>query len=337
MNTAELVRIFEPNPDDDYVTKRDVAMKEVADKILAAVNVDALFAFADSMVDGIAKGKIKGALESAAVSALSTASSAFVAEGQDTQVLVCAIGACMKILAEHKPHESGRGRGDVFSAALHSGLSFLQSTGQARLDQALAEVLDASASAFRTIAEISRNRKAVPDLKISVDPNDVAAAVAKKLISAANGAISILRANSALDREELDLLWFCLSDHSAALNARMSSLKAPLGLVASTLETIKLLRRIPSAAHVHMAMRNIAVGEPRTLKELVLETEGHRQQFLDYLGDDRLSQFPSLFPAVASILGYSNAYDTKSLLPEDWGRRLLLELGLTKFYDEGVI
>ena len=146
-----------------------------------------------------------------------------------------------------------------------------------------------------------------------------------------------LQNNAALDREELELLWFCLGDHSAVLNVKLSSLKAPVGLVASALETTKLLRRLPATSHVNMALRNVATGKAKTLAALVSETEAYRNQFVSYLADNIASTYPNILPVTSALLGYSAPKDTEVREMSEWGRRLVLELGLTKFKNSGLI
>lgn len=337
MNTVELVRIYEQNPSDDFVVKREAAMVAVANKIAATTAVDELFGYADSLSAGLGKTKLSGSLADVCIAELVLASPSFVAEGNDTQIYVCALGACLRVLADVRPSDLGRTAKEIFSAAVHAGLSLPHASSNAKVDQVLQEILRLSAAAFRVTGESSRARKDVPELTVTFDGTESAAQASDKVVAAAKPLISALRNNAALDREELELLWFCLGDHSAVLDAKLSSQKAPVGLVASALETTKLLRRLPSASHVNMALRNVAAGKAKTLKALVSETEAHRKQFSDYFGENIASAFPSIVPVTSAILGYSQPGDTEAREMSEWGRRLILELGLTKFNHLGVI
>lgn len=337
MNAAELVRIYEPNPSDEFVVKREAAMVAVATTIANATSVDDLFGYADSLSAGLGETNLSGSLADVCIAELVQASPSFVAEGNDTQIYVCALGACLRLLDDVKPSDRGCSAKEIFSAAVHAGLSLPHASSNAKVNQARQEILRLSAAAFQITGESSRVRKDVPELAVTLDGTESAIVASEKVVATAKPLISALRNNADLDREELELLWFCLGDYSAVLDAKLSSQKAPVGLVASALETTKLLRRLPSTSHVNMALRNVAAGKPKTLKVLVSETEAHRKQFSDYFGDNIASAFPSIVPVTSAIFGYSQPRDTEAREMSEWGRRLILELGLTKFKHLGVI
>ncbi len=335
MLPVELVRIFDQSPTDELVVKREAAIAAVAARIASATNVDELFGFAQSFVAGLGQSKLTGELETICVTALNNASPSFVADGHDIEVYVCALGACLKVVEGATPSESGRTVAEILAAALHTGLSVVPATGKQKLDQAIKELLTFSAAAYRITSEASRARKTVPDSKVALDGTETAVVAAQKVSTAAEAAIVALQANAALDREELELLWFCLGDYSAVLNSRISTLKSSAGLVASALEVTKLLRRIPATSHVHMALRNVAVGKPKTLKALVSETEEFRAKFKSYFGENIASKFPAIAPVVSAVLGFSTPLETAAIEVADWGQRLVLELGLAKFNHPG--
>jgi hypothetical protein len=337
MNIAELVRIYENNPSDDFVTKREIAMVAVAGRVNGSKSVTDLFNYANSLSAGLGDTKLTGDFADICIAELSTASPSFVAEANETQVFVCALGACLTLLNNFTPSETERTAKEVFAASIHAGLSFQPASSNAKVGQAVQEILDRSASAFRLTSEVSRKRAPVADLDVSFEESDTATSACEKVVESAQSILASLQRNAVLDREELELLWFCLGDHSSVLNVKLSTLKPSVGLVASALETNALLRRLPSTSHVNMAMRNVAAGKGKTLKALVSENEAHRQEFLDYLADEMPLTYPSLLPVVSAILGYSQPRDDEVRVMSEWGRRLVLELGLTKLKNSSVI
>lgn len=337
MNTAELVRAYEQDPSDDFVVKREAAMVAVAAKIASSTTVEELFGFAESVTAGLAKTTLSGALREICIGELVLASPSFVADGRDTEIFVCALGASSKVVANVKPTEHGRSPREIFSAAVHSGLSFLPASSNAKMDQSVKEILQLSGDAFRITSDASRVRGTVPELEVILDETEQAPEAVAKVVAAVKPLIATLQRNAALDREELELLWFCLGDYSAVLKAKLSTSKASVGLVAAALETTKLLRRLPSSSHVSVALRNVAYEKAKTLEKLVSEAKANRQQFSDYLADNIASAHPSIVPVLSSVLGHSNAAETGALEMADWGRRLILELGLTKFKHLGVV
>lgn len=330
MKTAELVRIFDQNPSDELVTKREAAIAAVAETIATSKSVDEIFGYAASLSEGIGAVKVSGPLAEMCIEALVDASPAFVAEGQEIQVLVCALGATLQVLADLKPSPSGRTAKEIFAAAVHAGLSFAPASSNSKVCRAVSEILNRSAAAFQVTGEVPRQRAQVPTLEIELEGSETAIEASEKVVAAVQPLIASLQSNAALDREELELLWFCLGDHSAVLNAKLSSQKSSVGLVAAALETAKLLRRLPSTSHVNMALRNVAAGKSRTLKTLVSETEAHRKVFSDYLRENIAKKYPSIVPVTSAILGLSQPGETEAREVSEWGRRLVLELGLTK-------
>ncbi len=337
MKTGELVRAYEQNPDDDFVVKRDAAMAAVAAKIAGSTNIDELFGFAESVTAGIAKTTLSGALREICIGELVSASPSFVADDRDAEIFVCALGASAKVVADVPSTEHGRSSREIFSAALHSGLSFVPASPNAKVDQAVREILQLSAGAFQITGNASRVRAPVSELAVALDGTEQVPQAVAKVVAAVKPLIVTLQRNAALDREELELLWFCLGDYSAVLKTKLSTAKASVGLVAAALETTKLLRRLPSSSHVSVALRNVAIDKAKTLEKIVAETKAHRQEFIDYLADNIASAHPNIVPVMSAILGHLNPAGAEALEMSEWGRRLVLELGLTKFKQLGVV
>ncbi len=337
MNTGELVRAYEQNPTDDFVVKREAAIAAVAARVAASKTVEELFGFAESLTVGLAKTTLSGALREICIEALISASPSFSADGRDTEIFVCALGASLEVLEKVERTEHGRSPREIFSAAVHSGLSFLPASSNAKVDKVVKEILQLSADAFRLTSDASRVRVQVPELAVTLEGTEEAAEAVEKVVAAVKPLIATLQRNAALDREELELLWFCLGDYSNVLKAKLSTSKASIGLVAAALETTKLLRRLPSSSHVSVALRNVAADKPKTLEKLVSETKAHRQQFFDYFADNIVSTHPNIVPVTSAILGCSQPSDTEAREMNEWARRLILELGLTKFKHLGLV
>lgn len=93
MDTAALVRIFDANPTDEIVDKRGLVITALRDKLRATTKVASLLGHANCIGIAFSSGAMPEPLATEVEAAIRAESSAFVREGQDLQMLVCAIGA----------------------------------------------------------------------------------------------------------------------------------------------------------------------------------------------------------------------------------------------------
>ena len=145
--------------------------------------------------------------------------------------------------------------------------------------------------------------------------------------SAAAKTISPLIANAALDREEIDLLWWTLSDWSDTLNLKISQLPHGAALMVSALEVVQKLRRLPSTAHAHIARRHVQV-ERISNSELRDALKDVKPAIWNLLGiGEKRAPYPYIFRIVRSLEGTEdlpNAPETTL----HWCRDLTVELYL---------
>lgn len=335
MDVASLVRIFEPSPTDDFVTKRIAAIGEIATKIRAQRTVNTILSFADSIASGISTGQVGGSLSAEVVTILQKESPSFVQEGQEVQILVCAIAAAQSVLTDVKPSGHGRTTPEIFSAALLSCLSYLKPHQQPQIEKLKGELLKLASENLEQTADASRKRQQVPETPFVVDPNDDASTVANKAKAAIEKVTAPLISNARLDREELDLLWWCVSDWSNALKAKVTSFPPNLGMVAAALEVGLCIRKFPCTAHAHIAMRNVTPSEPQTLAEINLDFAGKRFDLFGFLQEmEGVFTYKFVFPALSFLFRApeeESQIDTSAKLSQiDWVKRLLLEIRLSK-------
>jgi hypothetical protein len=335
VDIATLVRIFEPSPTDDYVTKRINAIGEIAAKIRTQRTVNAMFSIAESITQGISTGTLGTAFAEEVVAILQKESPSFVRDGQEVQVLVCALAAVQTVLGDVKATASGKSSAEVFSAALLSSLSYLPPNSHAQIELLRRELVRIASENLEQTSEATRKRLPIPETLFVVDPADDVAAISNKVKVALEKATSPLISNARLDREELDLLWWCLTDWSKALRSKITSLPANLGLVTAAIEVGMCLRKFPGTAHHHIALRNVKVNEPQSLADIKLAVEERLTDLQTFFGDsDDLLSFVSVFPVLSvllknadSIAGTPNSVTMSQI---EWVRRILLEVRLSK-------
>lgn len=332
---ASVVRIFEPAPTDEFVTKRIAAISEIASKIRSQRAVNNCLSFADAIANGLSTGTLGEALAQEVCTILTKESPSFVPEGQEVQILVCALAAAQSVVAEVKPTSLGRSIPEIFSAALLSGLSFLKPHQHSQIELLRKEILTLATDNLEQTADASRKRVQIPDVTYVVDPSDDVSSVANKAKLAIEKATAPLISNARLDREELDLLWWCVSDWSNALKAKVTSLQPNLGMVAAALEVGLSLRKLPSTAHAHIAMRNVASSGSQTLAELNQDVTTRRDDLFGLLEEmDGVFTCKYVFPALSFLFrapGAESQIDTSATWSQiEWVKRILLEIRLSK-------
>jgi hypothetical protein len=147
-----------------------------------------------------------------------------------------------------------------------------------------------------------------------------------------------LRTNAALDREELDLLWWMLGERSGILGKPLESLSIPSRAIITGLELGALMRRVPSQSHRNLVMRNVGVSEPMSLPELLVSVGDERTSISETLSKCALlADAPSVFPLLAALRSGGAVGDAaaqrRSLA--DWAFRALLERAVVHIHDSG--
>jgi hypothetical protein len=333
-NVAAHVRIFDPDPTDDLVAKRTEAITEIEKKLSASRSVDEILRSANDLAYAAEpNGSFSAGMSQMIETAIGKSSEAFIADGRALEMLVCGMSGALKSLGGAGSTSGQISVNDVFALGLWSALSFQKKRTDAKLEQLRTELLDSAQTHCMKSASRSRERLVVPDTVFKgTEPFD--AAGMEKALKPFGNAISDLRANAAVDREEIDLLWWVLSDWSSILSRRLSTEKvAASAAVASGLEAGFMLRRIPAPAHRHLVLRNIPSGKSMTLLELLTAVGQDRSALAAaFKADVRISQCPAVFPLARALRTEAakdaNAKVNRSI--EDWSARALLEASICR-------
>jgi len=226
---------------------------------------------------------------------------------------------------------------DVYATALWSALAYQPALEAERREHLRREVLDAAANHVVKSAENARERTNVPDpsgVKITIGESNV---VSSDFQDAMAGTVTALRRNAALDREELDFLWWAQLNRSRLLNKQLTEIAEPTRIVAAGIEGAKMLRRLPCEVHREIVLRTLDQDPELDLGEM-----------LEALGDDRralgaafmegnVASHPSIFPLLHALTtGESNlpGGSVKRHVSE-WGERALLEATFAKMLSQG--
>lgn len=191
------------------------------------------------------------------------------------------------------------------------------------------ELLTAACGRAAEVAETSRVRAAVPEVGLLNIPDSTPTNARSKTAfrTAVEPLVKSLRENAELDREEIDFLWWRLSDWSGVLDKPLSSLSDVNRAVYSGLECGSMLRRPPSSGHRNVALQGISNEESFTLAQLVGELEIDNEKLKALLATDDVIAAIEVYPLLNSILS-GNVEAFGSAIPRttrEWGGRALLE------------
>jgi hypothetical protein len=333
-HAAVHMRIFDPAPTDDLVAKRTSAIADIAKKFGEQRSVEAILRSANDLALAAEPDAQCSAEQSQMIeAAIRTLSTAFIAEERPIEMLVCGMLGALQSLNGSSGTVSGSTTvNDVFALGLWSALAFQKKSADAKFEALRGELQESAHAHCVRTASKSRERLFVVDPEFKT-PESFDPAGVEKSLRPFGVSIGNLRANAAVDREEIDLLWWALSDWSSILKRRLSTDEsAAAAAVASGVEMGYLLRRIPAEAHRHLVLRNVPAAKSLTLPEL-----------LSALGEDRpalaaafkeetgvVSQCPAVFP-LANALQTGEAKDANAKvkrLIEDWAARALLEASI---------
>jgi len=330
MDIAQHIRVFDKTPSDELVGKRTEAIVTLAGKYQANTTVDSLLQLAADLVKGVAKGGDLPETRVAEVEAvIKEKSPSFVREGQELQILTCALLAASKLLTEATPTHGTWSRLDVLALGLWSGLGFQVPRSEERLEALRSELLIAARDLVLASAENARARQDVPAVTASMPDAYDPAKIGKAVQDGAAQAIDALRMNAALDREEIDLLWWVLSGWSKVAGKSFSSISETAAVIASGFEVGGIVRRIPVEAHKHLILRMLKEDPSVSMHDILESLKDERAQIASFFGNDHLLDGrESLFPLVtACISGKSGGKGAgaRSLKLSDWAARALLE------------
>ena len=325
MDVARFVRIFEPDPTDDFVAKRATAIKDLRARFLKQTNVGKLMNLASEVL-GVFQDPVMvpESYVETIQSAIKKQSESFVGDERDLEMSVCAMIAVVHAIQGGGKVKEGWAVADVLAMALWSGASFLAVSPEPKLEELRSQAIEAAKQRILDSSLETRIRHKVADFGQFGDETLGAEAFGE----ATAGTIDALRYNAALDREELDILWWVLADTSTVLERPVASLSPATRAIATGIELGALLRGLPGQSHRNLSVRNVEEAEPLSL-DGVVDALGDDHPTLaasfesEVLVDDAASVFPLLNAIRAGSSALAGAEVRRSL--REWCARALLE------------
>jgi hypothetical protein len=189
-------------------------------------------------------------------------------------------------------------------------------------------------------SKLARGRSAVDDFgsfAIVVDDEAKTTANFKK---ATGDTIKALRRNASLDREEIDFLWWTLVARSRVLKKPLQSIDEPVRAVVAGIEAAQYLRRLPCEVHRELVLRSLDANPSLNLNGLIVALGDSREVIATaYSGSADAIEQPLVFPLLNAISTGIVDADGASIerSSEDWGARALVEAGLLRLAQTGLI
>lgn len=326
---AEYIRIFEATPTDDFVEKRKAAIKTVATKLGKKNAFDSLLALANDVTAVLLEDDIsESAICKQMASALSSKSASFSAKDNPLQIRVCAALTILKLLREAPP-ANGKVTIPVFLAlTVWSGLTYRKPTNDHGLENLISEIIETARTLTVESAESSRRRQTIPAIKLQEPATEEDDYDLSAIEEAAEKTITALTDNAALDREELDLLWWVLGDWSDVAEKQLNTMSHLSRSIVCGIEISEILRRIPSNSHRNLVIRGIVGKEQFTVESVMSDLGSIRFQLQQHLNNNKfIKNNQAVLPLLNEICNDSSQASTNSAKYNavDWGARALLE------------
>lgn len=303
-DVARHARIFATNPDDDFVTKRMAAVKDIASRLIRKKDVPNIIRTANDLVAAVeAKAPISQTLSDDVAACIAKVAPSFIAQGNALQILACAMLGALQVIENGKPGTQTLNVVDVWAVSIWCGLSYQAARSDLKLEALRIDLIDAARNHTAAAAAAARTRLDVPDLGWTNPDAAEAAKIGAAFQAGAKQTVDALRYNAVLDREEVDYLWWALGNWSEILGRPFSEITRPTtAAIAGGLEAATRLRRMPGESHKHLALKHVMGVQQLSAGDLIDELADDRTRLAVNLAQHEiLDACPQVFPVLTLL------------------------------------
>eukprot|EP00456_Euglypha_rotunda_P040816 TRINITY_DN31598_c0_g1_i3.p1 TRINITY_DN31598_c0_g1~~TRINITY_DN31598_c0_g1_i3.p1 ORF type:complete len:205 (-),score=47.93 TRINITY_DN31598_c0_g1_i3:11-625(-) len=175
---AKYMRIYDPSPADESVTKRKAAAKEVATQLRKTAGTAELVKLGASVARSFVSGSVPDPLGTAVAESIQKHAPSFIREERELEVVVIAAAGVFEVL-EGRDTTSNVSRNDIIAAALWSALADQAPLAEPKIEQLRQDLLQFARDWCVRRAEDSRARVAIAEIPAAAE--DDLAQVAKSL------------------------------------------------------------------------------------------------------------------------------------------------------------
>ena len=321
MDIAKYIRIFKLEPSDDFVIKRESAIKTLRTQFSRNKPISKLMAIGSGVCEGFRESPaMPNTLSIQVENAIKKHSPSFERDARDLEMSVCAAMAVVQLINS----SSNRKTRDVLAVALWSAASFLPPCNMPKLEEFRVLAVESARNHVLNTGLETRARHDVPALGSFGGKKTTC----EEFEQAIAPTVNALQINAALDREEIDLLWWVLGGVSEIFGQPLLSLSPEVLAVTAGVEIGALMRTLPTQSHRNLALRGLDKANSVSLPSLLEVLGEDRLVIADSFKDESLiDEAPLVFPLLSAI---RSGKDTGSGadLPRslsEWGARALLE------------
>ncbi|MCA8235280.1 GTPase-associated system all-helical protein GASH [Burkholderia cenocepacia] len=350
-NLATHMRIIGSPVSNDDVDTRRLAIKDLSDEWRKGRRIEQSLATATGIAQALHDEVPSASFGAEVQMAVQAHASAFLYEESPFEVGIVG-GMAFIGIAKTKPSATSEWTSvEILCAAVWSALSYQQPLIEKKREMLRSEVLKAAGDYVALAAEASRARSQVDDFAslaitlaapvkeegaTEVDPRALPTA-SSNFAKATLTTITALRRNAALDREELDFLWWAQLSRSRLLDKQLTSLAEPVRLVAAGIEAASYLRRLPCEVHRDIVLKTLDKDPELDLKKLLSTIGAEREKISTRYVDGLATKWPTIFPLLnALVTGQSDGPEhAVKRRASEWGARALLEAGMVRYLEMG--
>ncbi|MCY4312175.1 MAG: GTPase-associated system all-helical protein GASH [Gammaproteobacteria bacterium] len=330
IDVARFVRIFNPDPTDDFVDKRAAAIKRLKSNFLKQRKFETVLNLSSGVL-GVFKDPpvVLEDYTKIIEDEIKKKSASFVRDDRDLEMSACAMIAVMQAIQDGKKTNESWAIADILAMGVWSGASFLPKNPEPKLEDFRSQAITVARQRILDSSLETRIRHDVPDLAEFGDEESDAAIFRKSTATT----IDALRYNAALDREELDMLFWILGGTSNMLKKPLASLSPEIHAIASGIELGSYLRSLPSQSHYNLCTRGIRESVPVALSG-VLEALGEDRVALadSFTNETLVDEAASVLPLLNGIRAGSSKLSGSGVVRplKEGGARALLESAVIK-------
>ena len=329
LEPATYARMFDPDPDEDFIVRRAEAIKDLRGRLLKRRRIPELITTVSGMCEVfLDPSAIPDSIRHQVEDVIEKNDGSFVAKDRNLEVGLCAIAAINQSIASGIEVEKWKGWSvsDVLAGCVWSALSFLPQCNGRKLDALRKWTIQNARDRLHAKSAAARQRYQVSAAKEfggrPVDQNSYAAAV---------DAIKELQINAMLDKEEIELLRWVMAGKSHIYSKQLASLSSENRPVTAGVEIGGITQAPPSVSHRDYLLCGLGEREPLSLGDLLGALgEGRVRIANSFIEKSLLKEAQVVFPLLSGIC-CGEATSPGADLPRplsEWGARALLEHAL---------
>lgn len=327
---AKHSQIIWAQPTDADVAARNKAVATLR-TLLTELSTRGAIGTAGAIADSFAGAHLPEPLASKVQTAISDESPAFVLAGNELQGTVCLVVAALASVRERAVERTAWSNVDAMAAALWSALTFQNQVDNTKVEELRQELIAACRDRVTAVAKQARARHEVPDVgTLTIPEADPASARANTAYRKATApVIAALKTNQELDREEIDFLWWVITDYSEILGCPLDAREAAPRAVTAGIEGAKMLRRLPGDGYRHAVLRRIGRTDEISLAALIAAVGDDRAPLGQAFVGSWSTEIPTVFPLLSTLAATGEVEGTAATLDaRGWGARALLEASI---------